>query len=122
MNQFQKGLITILILLTLAISALAFIFFGAYKGLQSISVTYKATLDSTTQWRKADAAIAHPQTRVEAAKWALDKAKREIDSLVSIDTTRIDQHWDAFRTYLGTADSLVGTELLGEPDTSNHHW
>ena len=122
MNQFQKGLITVLILLTLAVAALAFVFFGAYQGLQSISKTYKATLDSTTHWRKVDAAITHPQTRAEAAKFALDQAKREIDSLVAIDTTRLDQHWDAFRTHLGTADSLVGTELLGEPDTSNHHW
>lgn len=121
MNQFQKKLVIVLAALALGMGALAFVIFGSYTELKSISKTYKANLDSTAKWRRADAQVAHPQTRAEAAKFALERAKHQVDSLFAADTTNRAQHWDSFRDELGNADSLVGEEIVGQ-DSVNQHW
>lgn len=124
MNSFQKKLIIVLAGLAASLAILAFVLFGSYTELKSIANTYKANLDSTAKWRYVDSSRSHPQTRIEAAKIALDQAKFEIDSLFAADTTDRPKHWDAFRDALGVSDSIVGAELLGPNDTVPYpqHW
>lgn len=122
MNQFQKKLVLVLGGLALAMAGLAFVLFGSFTELKSIATTYKANLDSTARWRRADLATAHPTTRPEAAKQALERAKHQIDSVLSLDTTHISAHWNAFRDEIGMADSLVGEEILKHDSVQNQHW
>lgn len=115
MNQFQKQLIAVLAGLAVAMGCVAFVIFGAVTELRSMSRTYKENILKPQP---------KPTTNTYLAKASLQAAMDEIDSLSvpTTDTLRRNVHMEAFRDMLGMADSLVDAQLLGEPDTLNHHF